>query len=269
MVVESSDSQLGNWVPVLEYCPGQWIGLVDGQVWVGSGDKPTRRLDPRAPMFLLPALERDRAETEIDLVRRTAELGFQREMCHELLPVRSIMLFALACWNEWWANLALNWIREDEVDAEIDMELHAITRGGGIQDVRVRAGKLLRRVQDFRAMNDSPPTPWGAVVGEWLPTAYRNCDGVPREVVVQWEGHAYYFHCQFDDALGDYPDSYFLYRLGPKGRSRALKRSWVRLEEDGDLLGVVPVCAIEFDTSQTWRMRPWRISFAVFRRLTT
>jgi hypothetical protein len=56
-----------------------------------------------------------------------------------------------------------------------------------------------------------------------------------------------FFNCPFDTASDEYPDVYTVYRMAPDFVAPSEGSTWAGLEEQGTLLGAVPVSQLKFD----------------------
>jgi hypothetical protein len=84
----------------------------------------------------------------------------------------------------------------------------------------------------------------------WLPFKYRDFYDIPRAIIVERAGDLYLFDCRFDHKLDEYPAEFTLYRLRPEAASDLESSSWENLAEASEVLGRVPVQAMEFDPSK-------------------
>jgi predicted enzyme related to lactoylglutathione lyase len=92
----------------------------------------------------------------------------------------------------------------------------------------------------------------GSASPQWLPITYRNFYDIPRAVLVEHEGEAYFLACSFDEEADEYPLDFTVYRL-PEEVAEAARQptsTWVDLGEAGTLLGRVPVKLVRFDESR-------------------
>jgi hypothetical protein len=84
----------------------------------------------------------------------------------------------------------------------------------------------------------------------WLPFKYRDFYDIPRAIIVERAGNLYLFDYPFDHKRDEYPAEFTLYRLHPEAGSDLESSSWENLAEAGEVLGRVPVQAMEFDSSK-------------------
>lgn len=84
----------------------------------------------------------------------------------------------------------------------------------------------------------------------WLPIRYRDFYDIPRAIVVDRRGETYFFDCPFVDERDDYAEDFTVYRL-PRSLANNLDSiSWEHLSEQGEIVGTVPVIALQLDPSK-------------------
>jgi hypothetical protein len=84
----------------------------------------------------------------------------------------------------------------------------------------------------------------------WLPFKYRDFYDIPRAIIVERDGKYYFFDCPFHPESDEYPAEFTVYRLHPEAASDLESGSWENLAPAGEMLGHVPVDAMEFDSSK-------------------
>lgn len=91
------------WEPLLSLGPDTWVGVVDeDRLYVGSFERPIRRVDVRNPTGLLPLLERPYTVVRADL----------DEVGGDLIPVDAVPAAAVAARDSGWVRLALSWLAD-------------------------------------------------------------------------------------------------------------------------------------------------------------
>ena len=87
--------------------------------------------------------------------------------------------------------------------------------------------------------------------GTWLPFIYRDFYDLPRAILMDHEGTAYFLECSFDEGVDEYPDDFAVYVLPPATARKARDpgASWIGLTRNGRLVGHVPVDQVHFDRS--------------------
>lgn len=82
---------------------------------------------------------------------------------------------------------------------------------------------------------------------EWASIIYRDFYDVPRIFIVENEGLAFLFDCEFNREKDEYESNYRVYRM-PKLTDEELAGTWEGLSARAEqFLGEVPLSAIEFD----------------------
>jgi hypothetical protein len=84
----------------------------------------------------------------------------------------------------------------------------------------------------------------------WLPFTYRGFYDIPRMLAIDVDNDLYLFDCPFDEATGEYSDTYTVYRLPAALRGRLSEASWVDLPEHGEQIGRVRTALVSFDPTR-------------------
>ena len=66
--------------------------------------------------------------------------------------------------------------------------------------------------------------------------------------MVERQGKLYFFDSPFEVEADEYSDHYRVYQL--RRAAPPPEGSWQRLHEEGELIGKVPVAAVEFDSTR-------------------
>ncbi len=126
------------WEPVVDLDGDLWIGLVDdSQVYVGSFERPIRRVDPRRPTALLPLLERP-----YDAV--VAEIEGAGDVAGHV-PLIAIPAAAVASENDEWARLALSWLADMPPSPDIRQLLVELEEASWTADETRHGARRVRR----------------------------------------------------------------------------------------------------------------------------
>jgi hypothetical protein len=84
----------------------------------------------------------------------------------------------------------------------------------------------------------------------WIPIRYRDFWDVPRIFLAQDGAQSYLFDCNFDEATGDYPDTYKVYTI-PTITDESLPKDWdLLLPMVTAYLGEIPLQRVQFDASR-------------------
>lgn len=93
------------WDPIIRVTEETWLGLVEGrELYVGSFERPLRRVDPDLPTVVLPLLERP-----YDAVAE--EIGAEPDLAGRM-TLAAIPAAAVATGENEWVRLALSWLAE-------------------------------------------------------------------------------------------------------------------------------------------------------------
>jgi hypothetical protein len=106
-----SDELSPTWAVLLSLGGDAWAGLVDrSRLHVGDAAGPQREVDTTLPIGLLPCLERPYSVVLAELKDREIELGLANGSLVNLIPLRTIPDAAIETKNDYWAELALDWL---------------------------------------------------------------------------------------------------------------------------------------------------------------
>lgn len=134
-----------SWVRVLHLAHEAWLGLFNGELFVGVADGPQREIDPAEPTSLLPCLERPYSSVVAELREREHELSLPSGSLTARIPLTRIPLAAAQSKSNYWARLALAWLDEVPVSCDVVRALTAFEGASwASQDVQHKARRIRR-----------------------------------------------------------------------------------------------------------------------------
>ncbi|WP_162958850.1 hypothetical protein [Nocardia yunnanensis] len=134
----------GEWIPVIRYQSGLWLGVSDGELHIGTEHEPTKPIDHANLVGLLPLLELDRDQVMSTIGRKEREAGLAVGTISDLISLKSILRTAISMRSEYWTELALDWVEILPNDQELSDALTGlVTANWASQKVRHRAKRKL------------------------------------------------------------------------------------------------------------------------------
>ena len=141
----SSEANTMLWLPVFQIDSGKTLGLTKNGYWASDSRDSVIVYEPGSSVLpLFPCLE-----IEYSKFRGLGKAAFSRlglsERLIDTFPTSELVYLALTDVSGYWAELALNWLEDIEIDNRIKEQLQQITKAKwASQKTRQKASKFLR-----------------------------------------------------------------------------------------------------------------------------
>ena len=145
----------GAWTPLLELGDEVYLGVVRGELSVGTHYRPTGRVGREVPTDLLPLLERPRDAVVEELRARERDSGLAPGSLIPLVPLANIPAAAIDTRLNYWVGLAVEWIVAEPAEIPGNRFLVSISRAPwASQRLRHRAQVLLADARAREALGE-------------------------------------------------------------------------------------------------------------------
>lgn len=137
----------GGWQRILEIGQGSWLGMSgQGDLWVGSFDRPTRQVDVMNPVGLLPLLERPYSVVQSEIAEARASGNLDPTLMARTLAAPILVKTAMRSGSDYWASRALLWASDmDQPDVLLPDVRDVLNAPWASQATRHKARRLIKR----------------------------------------------------------------------------------------------------------------------------
>lgn len=135
-----------NWFVVMQIDATTWLGVWNGECWVGGTAEPKRRVNLDFPVGLLPILEHPRDQVFADIAAREKEWSLADGTLMRMIPWDGLVRCVVSMGSNYWAELLLDWCEGQPLTpTEMEVFTQLSHAEWASQRVRHRAGKRVHQ----------------------------------------------------------------------------------------------------------------------------